>query len=71
MAGSSNLVEHEQNGVAAVGDVHAVAVVAEGNIVHMRRVARDEFHLGIRFCEFEGNGFDYVDRYVAKLLAGS
>ncbi len=46
-----------------------VAVVAEGNIVHMRRVARDEFHLGIRFCEFEGNGFDYVDRYVAKLLA--
>ncbi|MBZ2168493.1 PilZ domain-containing protein [Marinobacter sp. F4216] len=48
-----------------------VSVVADCNIVHMRRVARDEFHLGINFSEFEGNGFDYVDRYVAELLADS
>ncbi|WP_416383195.1 PilZ domain-containing protein [Marinobacter sp. F4218] len=48
-----------------------VSIIADGNIVHMRRVARDEFHLGIQFAEFEGNGFDYVDRYVAKLLADS
>ncbi|QSP96594.1 PilZ domain-containing protein [Marinobacter salinisoli] len=46
-----------------------VSIVANGNIVHMRRVARDEFQLGINFAEFEGNGFDYVDRHVAKLLA--
>ncbi|MEO9522470.1 PilZ domain-containing protein [Marinobacter alexandrii] len=48
-----------------------VAVIAEGHIVHMRRIARDEFQLGIQFSEFEGNGFEYVDRYVAKLLADS
>jgi len=48
-----------------------VSVVADGHIVHMRRIARNEFQLGIQFSEFEGNGFDYVDRYVAKLLADS
>lgn len=48
-----------------------VSVVAEGHIVHMRRIARNEFHVGIQFSEFEGNGFDYVDRYVAKLLHDS
>ena len=48
-----------------------VSIIADGNIVHMRRIARDEFQLGIQFAEFEGNGFDYVDRYVAKLLADS
>lgn len=46
-----------------------VSVIAEGHIVHMRRIARDEFQLGIQFSVFEGNGFEYVDRYVAKLLA--
>ncbi|AOY90111.1 pilus assembly protein PilZ [Marinobacter salinus] len=46
-----------------------VSIIADGNIVHMRRIARDEFQLGIQFAEFEGNGFDYVDRYVGKLLA--
>lgn len=48
-----------------------VSIIADGNIVHMRRIARDEFHVGIQFAEFEGNGFDYVDRYVSKLLADS
>ncbi|WP_336366284.1 PilZ domain-containing protein [Marinobacter sp. C2H3] len=48
-----------------------VAIVADGNIVHLRRVARDEFHVGIQFAEFEGNGFDYVDRYVSTLLTES
>lgn len=48
-----------------------VTVLADGNIVHMRRIAKDEFQIGIQFSEFEGNGFDYVDRYVAKLLADS
>jgi len=48
-----------------------VSVIADGSIVNMRRVARDEFHLGIQFAEFEGNGYDYLDRYVSKLLAES
>ncbi|MGO1750024.1 MAG: PilZ domain-containing protein [Marinobacter sp.] len=46
-----------------------VSIVASGNIVHLRRIARDEFQLGIQFSDFEDNGFDYVDTYVRKLLA--
>ncbi|MBK1873423.1 MULTISPECIES: PilZ domain-containing protein [Marinobacter] len=46
-----------------------VSILAKGHIVHLRRMARDEFQLGIQFADFEGNGFDYVDRYVRKLLA--
>lgn len=46
-----------------------VTVIADGNIVHMRRIARDKFQIGIQFSKFEGNGFEYVDRYVAKLLS--
>lgn len=48
-----------------------VSVTAEGSIVHMRRIARDEFQVGIQFAEFEGNGYDYVDLYVSKLLSSS
>lgn len=48
-----------------------VSIVANGNIVHLRRMARDEFQLGIQFADFEDNGFYYVDTYVRKLLADS
>lgn len=48
-----------------------VCVVVNGSIVHLRRMARDEFQLGIQFADFEGNGFDYVDSYVRKLLSES
>lgn len=48
-----------------------VSIIAEGQIVHMRRIARNEFQLGIQFSDFENNGFEYVDQYVAKLLADS
>ncbi|MEX2474931.1 PilZ domain-containing protein [Marinobacter sp.] len=48
-----------------------VLVIADGNIVHMRRIARDEYQVGIQFLEFEGNGYEYVDRYVSKLLAAA
>lgn len=46
-----------------------VTVEAEGKIVHMRRIARNDFQVGLQFSTFEGNGFNYVDQYVAKLLA--
>ncbi|MGM0773937.1 PilZ domain-containing protein [Marinobacter sp.] len=46
-----------------------VSVIAGGNIVHMRRIARDQFQLGVQFTEFEGNGFEYVNNYVSKLLS--
>lgn len=48
-----------------------VSIVASGTIVHLRRMARNEFQLGIQFADFEDNGFDYVDTYVRKLLAHS
>ena len=46
-----------------------VSLSARCHIAHLRRVARDEFHLGIRFVDFDGRGFDYVDQYVHRLLA--
>ncbi|MDN6320798.1 MAG: PilZ domain-containing protein [Marinobacter sp.] len=49
----------------------AVSIVASGSIVHLRRMARDQFQLGIQFADFEDNGFEYVDTYVRKLLADS
>lgn len=48
-----------------------VSVVAHGHIVHMRRISRDEFQIGIQFAEFDGNGFEHVDRYVSKLLSAT
>lgn len=48
-----------------------VSVNAEGLIVHLRRVSRDTFHVGIRFSRFEGSGHDYVSQYVARQLSRS
>ncbi|TGN40025.1 PilZ domain-containing protein [Marinobacter confluentis] len=48
-----------------------VSVVANGHIVYMRRISRNEFQIGVQFAEFDGNGFEYVDNYVSKLLAAS
>lgn len=46
-----------------------VAVAAAGHIVHLRRVARDQFQLGVQFTDFENNGYDYVDQFVSRVLA--
>lgn len=48
-----------------------VSVNAEGLVVHLRRVARDTFHVGIQFSRFEGNGHDYVSQYVSRQLCRS
>ncbi|MFV8572432.1 PilZ domain-containing protein [Marinobacter sp. SBS5] len=48
-----------------------VSIVAESNVVHIRRIARDQFHIGLQFQSFEGNGFDYVDQYIGKLFTES
>ncbi|MBR9872274.1 MAG: PilZ domain-containing protein [Gammaproteobacteria bacterium] len=45
-----------------------VTVVAESNVVHIRRIARDQFHIGLQFRSFEGNGFVYIDQYIGKLF---
>jgi molybdopterin-binding protein len=48
-----------------------VSVVAHGHIVHMRRISRNEFQIGVQFAEFDGNGFEHVNNYVSKLLANA
>lgn len=48
-----------------------VSVVAHGHIVHMRRISRNEFQIGVQFAEFDGNGFEYVNNYVSKLLSAT
>ncbi|MBQ0832184.1 PilZ domain-containing protein [Marinobacter sp.] len=48
-----------------------VSIVANGHIVYVRRIARNEFQIGIQFADFEDNGLYYVDTYVRKLLADS
>ncbi|MBS3804921.1 MAG: PilZ domain-containing protein [Oleiphilaceae bacterium] len=46
-------------------------VYGEGVLIHLRRVNRETFHVGIQFCSFEGAGHDYVDQFVTQKLAGS
>jgi len=43
-------------------------IVAAGNIVHFRRIAQNQFQVGIQFEEFEGGGSACVDLYVRSLL---
>jgi len=51
------------------GAAQPVSIVAHGTMVYVRRIARDEFQIGIQFTGFEGNGFEYLDRYISELLA--
>ncbi|WP_242634321.1 PilZ domain-containing protein [Marinobacter salicampi] len=48
-----------------------VQVAAEGLVVHLRRVSKDTFHIGIRFSRFEGNGHDYVSQFVSRQLTST
>lgn len=46
-----------------------VTISADCLLIHLRRVARNEFQVGIQFCGFEGNGSDYIDQYVSRQLS--
>ncbi|WP_228160532.1 MULTISPECIES: PilZ domain-containing protein [Marinobacter] len=48
--------------------VQSVTVEARCYVVHIRRVSRRMYHLGLQFSQFEGNGHDYVDQFVAREL---
>jgi hypothetical protein len=48
-----------------------VSVTAHGHIVHMRRISRNQYQIGIQFAEFDDNGFAQVDQYVRKLLSAT
>lgn len=54
-----------------VGASEPIAIIAHGHIVHMRRISRNEYQIGIQFAEFDGNGFAQVDQYVRKLLSAT
>ncbi|OEY65217.1 PilZ domain-containing protein [Marinobacter sp. X15-166B] len=45
-----------------------VCIEAEGHMVNLRRIARNDFYIGIQFKQFKGNGFDYLSQYVRRLL---
>jgi len=45
-----------------------VTISADCHLIHMRRVSRDEFHIGIQFYGFEGNGHSYIDQFVSRQL---
>lgn len=46
-----------------------VKVSGEGFIMHLRRISRETFQIGIHFSEFEGNGQDYVSQFVSNQLS--
>lgn len=49
--------------------VQSVNIEARCDVVHIRRISRKVFQLGLQFTDFEGNGHDYVDQYVSRLLS--
>lgn len=51
-----------------VVNVHKVQIEAECDVVYLRRVSRDTFHLGMSFVSFSDNGQQYLDQYIDKEL---
>lgn len=54
-----------------VVSVQSVNIEASCDIVHVRRVSKNLFQLGLQFTGFTGNGHDYVDQYVSRQLLKS
>ena len=46
-----------------------VRITAACQIVHLRRISRTEFHIGIRFDSFEDNGYDCLEQYISRCFA--
>lgn len=51
-----------------VDDIHKVQVAVECDVVYLRRVSRDTFHLGMSFVSFSENGQQYLDQYIDEKL---
>ena len=47
----------------------ATKVSCRCDVIYVRRVARDCFHLGMSFVSFKGNGRELVDDYISRQLA--
>ncbi|MDG5499277.1 PilZ domain-containing protein [Marinobacter sp. BGYM27] len=54
-----------------VVSVQSVNIEASCEIIHVRRVSKNRFQLGLQFTGFNGNGHDYVDQYVSRQLLRS
>jgi len=52
-----------------VGDNGSAWIDCQCNVVTVRRVARDCFHVGMSFTSFEEDGGALVDRYISEQLA--
>lgn len=51
--------------------VQSVNIEVRCHVVHVRRISRNVFHLGLQFSEFAGNGHDYIDQFVSRELTHS
>ncbi|MGP4844631.1 PilZ domain-containing protein [Marinobacter sp. 1Y8] len=54
-----------------VVSVQSVNIEASCDLVHIRRVSKNRFQLGLQFTGFAGNGHDYVDQFVSRQLLKS
>lgn len=52
-----------------IGDNGSAWVDCQCDVVTVRRVARDSFHVGMSFSSFEEDGEALVDRYINEQLA--
>jgi hypothetical protein len=49
--------------------VQKVLIEAQCDVIYLRRVSRDTFHLGMSFTAFDNNnGQDYIDQYIDRKL---
>lgn len=49
-------------------NVQKVQIEAQCDIVYLRRVSREIFHLGMSFVSFDNTGQDYIDQYIDRQL---
>lgn len=49
-------------------NVQKVLVEARCDVIYLRRISRDTFHLGMSFVEFEDRGQDYIDQFIDRKL---
>lgn len=49
-------------------NVQKVQIEAQCDVVYLRRISRDTFHLGMSFVSFEDSGQDCIDQYIDRKL---
>lgn len=49
-------------------NVQSVVVEAKCDVIYLRRISRNAFHLGMSFVSFEGSGQNCIDQYIDRKL---